>query len=87
MIDLEDIFVGIAAHDINLVAKPAEGQAYWGYICCAAKAFSPKEEQAIDYGEMCTLNDVIGVLLEFSGDLAQLTFYRNKVFDQAVHPN
>jgi len=79
MIDLEDIFLGIATRDASLIAKPTEGLAYWGYICCAGKIFSPKEDQMIEYGEMCTINDVIGVLLEFNGDQAQLTFYRNKV--------
>lgn len=79
MIDLEDIFIGIATHDINLIIKPTEGgQQYWGYICCAGKIFSPKEDSTLDYGEMCTINDTIGVLLEFYPDQAQLTFYRNK---------
>lgn len=79
MIDLEDIFIGIAFKDINLFAKPTEGQIYWGYICCAAKIFSPKEDQVTEYGEMCTMNDMVGVLLDFQGDQAQLTFYRNRV--------
>ena len=79
MIDLEDIFIGISAHDINLLVKPTEsGQMYWGYICCAGKIFSPKDEATLDYGEMCTINDYIGVLLEFDTDQARLTFYRNK---------
>ncbi len=79
MIDLEDIFIGVATHDINLVVKPTEGaQQYWGYICCAGKIFCPKEDQTLDYGEMCTINDTIGVLLEFDTDGAELTFYRNK---------
>lgn len=85
MIDLEDIFVGIAVRDVNIAAKPTEGQTYWGYICCAAKVFSPKDEQPMDYGEMCTINDVIGVLLEFANDQAQLTFYRNKVSAGSVY--
>ena len=79
MIDVEDIFIGIATKDINLLAKPTEGQPFWGYICCAGKIFSPKEEQVIDYGEMCTINDVIGVLFELNNGFGQLSFYRNRV--------
>ena len=79
MIDLEDILIGIATKDTNLLVKPTEGQPFWGYICCAGKIFSPKEEQTVDYGEMCTINDYIGVLLDFNNGLGQLSFYRNKV--------
>jgi len=79
MIEADDIFLGVAARDINLSTKPCEGLTYWGYVCCAAKAFSPKDEQMFSYGEMCAINDVVGVLLEFDRDQAQLSFYRNKV--------
>lgn len=80
MVDPEDIFVGIAIESINLVARPTEGdgQMYWGYLCCAGKIFSPKDEQLLDYGELCVKNDSVGVLLEFDANQAQLTFYRNK---------
>jgi hypothetical protein len=79
MIEAEDIFLGVATRDVNLCAKPGEGLNYWGYVCCAAKAFSPRDETSFNYGEMCAINDVVGVLLEFDRDQAQLSFYRNKV--------
>lgn len=80
MVDPEDIFVGVAMQSVNLLVRPTEGkgQMYWGYICCAAKIFSPLDKQLVNYGELCTKNDSVGVLLEFDADKAQLTFYRNK---------
>jgi hypothetical protein len=31
----------------------------------------------LDYGSVCKVNDTIGVLLEFKGGIASLSFYRN----------
>lgn len=80
MVDPEDIFVGICTEGANLLVHPTQGeeQMYWGYICCSGKLFSPKTEKQISYGEMCIKGDIVGVLLEFDSNHAQLTFYRNK---------
>ena len=80
MIDPNDIMIGIAAKNIDMIGQPIanKDKAYWGYICCVGKKFSSTDELPMNYGELCGKNDFIGVLLEFSDTHAQLTFYRNK---------
>ncbi len=80
--DAEDVIIGVAFKEVNLLARPAEGCPFWGYICAAAKKIGPKvdEEAPVEYGEVCSANDAIGVLIEFDSNEAQISFYRNKVF-------
>lgn len=74
----EDITIGIALRNTDLLLHPSEIALYYGYICCAGKKISNSGETA-SYGEVCALHDNIGILLEFSEKDAKLTFYRNKV--------
>jgi len=71
--------LGVAPKDIDLYSHPSDGLTYYGYYPCAAKKIGNNEE-ASPYGEMCTVHDKVGVLLEFSGKEAKVSFYRNKVF-------
>ena len=70
--------LGVALKDIDLYIHPSEGLAYYGYYPCAGKKIGNGEENS-PYGEMCTIRDKVGILLEFTGKDAKLSFYRNGV--------
>ena len=76
----EDVAIGIATRDLNLYSPPVPTNLFWGYIPCSARKIGLNVDRA-RYGELCTCNDIIGVLLEFNKDQCKLSFYRNRVIN------
>lgn len=56
---------------------------YYGYILSDMKKTEidynqGEQENMIDYGEMCSINDNIGILYDCRDDGVNIIFYRNK---------
>ena len=81
LVDPEDIYIGIAKNNIGLYTRATESGWFWGWICAAGRKFesTPVGNQSSQFGEMCKIGDVIGLLLEFNNGIGSLSFYRNKV--------
>mmetsp|Transcript_29241 Transcript_29241/g.5278 ORF Transcript_29241/g.5278 Transcript_29241/m.5278 type:complete len:84 (+) Transcript_29241:583-834(+) len=48
----------------------------WGFCCFNGHKFSPKTGEE-EYGEPCSTGDVIGVHLNFEGEVANLSLTKN----------
>ena len=72
---------GIKKDEKNLFSS--EMNKFYGYILSDMKKteinFSGREQENIlDYGEICSINDIIGVLFDCREDGVNIIFYRNK---------
>ena len=78
--DLSDIMIGVSSRNQVQGRSPAFDK-FWGWHCTCARKIRPvpgtSRPDCSDYGSHCKINDTVGVMLSFSGSLAQLTFYVN----------
>ena len=81
---IRSIVIGLAkVEDIN--ASSVKIQKFYGFILSDMKKVlitfgKDHREDTEDYGEICTINDKIGVLFESKNDGIYISFYRNKKF-------
>ena len=79
---IRSVIVGysIKKDENNLFSN--EIQTFYGFILSDRKkmkfSFPKREENCEDYGEVCNINDKIGVLFDCKNDGIDITFYRNK---------
>ena len=80
-VDLEDIYVGVAKHNIGLYTRATDTGWFWGWIWTGDKKFesTPWGNHLSTFGGMWKLGDIVGILLEFNNGIGSLFFYKNKV--------
>ena len=70
----EEVFIGVAAKNINLTKNPLEIE-YWGFMCVACKKFAQGVNE--EYGEFIATGDVVSVKIEFKDNKGVLNFGKN----------
>lgn len=66
----------MARRDIQLDVNPVDNLSFYGYMPLCARKFGPTHSIE-NYGQLCQVGDIIGVLLEYRLGVASLSFYRN----------
>lgn len=80
---IRSIVVGLAIKKDEKNLFSYEMNKYYGYILSDMKKTEidynqGEQENMIDYGEMCSINDNIGILYDCRDDGVNIIFYRNK---------
>ena len=68
-------------NNVGLYLPATDSNCFWGWIATGDRKFesSPWGKNISNFGGMCKIGDIVGVHLEFNGDIASLSYYKNKV--------
>lgn len=72
----EDLFIGVATKEVSLYSRPPDIGNFWGYIATSGKKFGTGGV-VDEYSEVAGSGDVIGIVLEWTGEKATLSFTKN----------
>jgi hypothetical protein len=81
-VDIDDVYIGVARNNVSLYTAATESSSFWGWVATGDRKFETVPvmgKQQSNFGGMCKIGDIVGVLLEFNNGVASVSYYKNKV--------